>query len=158
MPTKRCTASVWPHRHTDELTGPLDVKISYRNQPPIIQNWAKKKYIWVHLEQPDERTNLTIMKLAFDYLDDKRVWTRVNQCRMKNDSLKFYIKARITNQMKHPIPRGRWEGTWRWEGESCVFTFQAMTMRVRPEKPRIVLPDTAGPLTLPHEQQMWGPY
>lgn len=141
-----CTASVWPHRHTDELTGPLDVKISYRHQPPIVQDWPKDMPVWVQLEQPDERTNLTILKLVFNRLDNTRAGTRINQCRIQKDnSLKFYIKARITNKMEHPIPRGRWQGVCDYEDSWCLFTFQAMTMRVKPKEQRIVLPDGSLP-------------
>jgi hypothetical protein len=141
-----CTASVWPHRHTNELTGPLDVKISYKNQPPIVRTWAKMKSAWIYLEQPDERTNLTIIRLSFGHNPDPGY--RINQCRVgKDDTLKLYIKARITNKMEHPIPRGRWQGTCQYTDEWCVFTFQAMTMKVKPKyEPKIVLPDGSLPV------------
>jgi len=66
---------------------------------------------------------------------------------MHGDSiLKFYIKTRITNKMEHPIPRGRWKGICEYTDRWCLFTFQAMTMRVKPKpEPRIVLPDGSLP-------------
>jgi hypothetical protein len=144
-----CTASVWPHRHTNELTGPLDVKISYKNQPTIVRDWPKKKRPAISLHQPDERTNLTIIKLVFGHeYKDNNEWHRINQYRIRQDnSLKFYVKARITNQMEHPIPRGKWKGTCHYTNEWCVFTFQAMTMQVQPKyEPKIVLPDGSLPV------------
>ena len=131
-----CTASVWPHRHTDELTGPLDVVIRCKNQPPVVRDWPKGKEVRVNLAQPDERTNLTVLNVSFRA--DIYPWSSVNQCRIKKDgSLKFYLKSRITRRMEHPIPRGKWTGTCQYTDKWCMFTFQAMTMRVTP---KIVLP------------------
>jgi hypothetical protein len=143
-----CTASVWPHRHTDELTGPLDVKISYRNQPIVVTDWANWKDVWASIEQPDERTNFTVLGLYFGYLDEEHVQTRIRQCSIGRDgTIKFYIKARITRRMEHPIPRGKWKGTCEYTDRWCRFTFQAMTMRVQPkEEPRIILPDGSLPV------------
>ena len=143
-----CTASVWPHRHTDELTGPLDIKISYKNQPPIVRDWPKKRSIKVQLAQPDDRTNLTIIQLAFMYTwRADRDWHNINQYRIKkSNSLTCYLKTRITKTMQHPIPRGRWEGTCVYDYRQCTFTFQAMTMQVQTtDEPKIILPDGSLP-------------
>lgn len=140
--TVECSASVWPHRHTDEMSGPLDVKISVRNQPSIVAKWPKGKPVWISLVQPDVHTNLTIIKLGFNWLDDENVQTRINQCRISRDnSLKFYIKTRLINKVTHPIPRGKWPGMCQYTDKWCVFTLQAMTMKVKPDEPRILLPD-----------------
>lgn len=152
--TTRCTASVWPHRHTDELTGPLDLKISYWNQPPfvqIVQKWTKKTKVRMQIEQPDERTNLTILRIGFNYLGRtvRDEMFSIKPYRLPRDkSLKFYIRSRITNQMKHPIPRGQWEGTYTYNEDYlppwCLFTFQAMTAKVVQKKPLIVVPGEEG--------------
>lgn len=147
--TTECSASAWPHRHTDEMSGPLDIKISFRNQPPIARTWPKKKTAIVCLDQPDERTNLTLIRLILGQ-SILKAWTRlagdwhnINQCRTyRSGELKFYIKSRITHKMEHPIPRGKWTGTCEYTDHWCMFTFQAMTMKVKPtDEPRIVLPD-----------------
>lgn len=144
--TTVCRASVWPHRHTDDYTGPLDLKISWRNQPPVIRAWPKKRPADIHLEQPDERTNLTVMKLSFGA--DLYPSHRINQYRLRrDDTLTCYIKGRITNQMEHPIPRGRWEGTCEYTDKWCLFTFQALTLQVKQPEPLIVLPDGSLPET-----------
>jgi hypothetical protein len=108
----------------------------------------------MNLAQPDERTNLTVLTLSFDDWKGRRkgTTTRINQCRVRSGGLKFYVKSRITRRMEHPIPRGRWEGTCTYTDKWAVFTFQAMTMRVKPkDEPKIVLPDgsSAKGLTLP---------
>ena len=145
METQRtiCRASVHPHRHTNEMGGPLDLKIGYRSQPSIVRDWPKKRAIRIQLIQPDERTNLTIIELLFDYYphpDTKRY--NINQYRIKKtNSLTCYLKARITRSVDHPIPVGRYEGTCEYTDSLCMFTFQAMTMKVKPEEPLIVLPD-----------------
>lgn len=148
-----CHASVWPHRHTNELTGPLDIVISYRNQPKVLKNWTNKPPIKVFIVQPDERTNLTIIHLAanINLVDDEN-WTNINQCRVRDNGLKFYLKSRITRKMEHPIPRGKWTGTCDFTDSWFSFTFQAMTMRVEAKKSVIVLPDGSNAMTpLPAE-------
>ncbi len=142
-----CTASVWPHKHTDDLYGPVDVKIGIRSQPPIVRDWPKKEPVWIRLDQPDERTNLTILKLSFcPGREIEGDWYRINQLRLKKDNrLKFYVKSRITNRMEHPTPRGRWEGTCEYTDTWCLFTFQAITMKVQATQPRVILPDGSLP-------------
>lgn len=158
MKTQRtiCRASVHPHRHTNETGGPLDLKIGLRSQPPTVQCWTKGRAIRIRLEQPDERTNLTIMRIAFDLKDPRRdgvekfmetqKWYNINQYRIrKTGSLTCYLKARITWSVDHPIPTGRYEGTCEWTDTWCLFTFQAMTMKVQPEESRIIVPDSLLP-------------
>ncbi|KKK49313.1 hypothetical protein LCGC14_3136320 [marine sediment metagenome] len=158
MKTQRtiCRASVHPHRHTNETGGPLDLKIGLRSQPPTVQCWTKGRAIRIRLEQPDDRTNLTIIQLAFDLKDPRRdgvekfmetqKWYNINQYRIKkSNSLTCYLKTRITKTMQHPIPRGRWEGTCVYDYRQCTFTFQAMTMKVQPEESRIIVPDGSFP-------------
>lgn len=153
-----CQASVWPHRHTDEMSGSLDIKISFHNQPSVAQGWPKKQPIWITLQQPDERTNLTLLQLRLalvkgvkffqDDIDHPNLkWYRINHCRLRRDgTLKLHIKTRIINTVSHPIPRGKWNGTCRYTDRGCRFTFQAMTMRVHPkDEPRILLPDGSLP-------------
>jgi hypothetical protein len=73
---------------------------------------------------------------------DREKWYNVKHTRnRKTNGLKFYIKSRVTRQMKHPIPWGKWQGTCEYTDKWCLFTFQAMTMKVKPEEPLIVLPD-----------------
>lgn len=142
--TTRCTASVWPHRHTDEFTGPLDVIISYRNQPQVVRDWPQKRPIRVCLEQPDEQTNLTILKMCFGY-HSKETWNRASQyLKGKGRTRKIYIRGRITKQMDHPIPRGQWEGTFQYNEDWCLYTFQAMTAKVTKKKSIIILPGEDG--------------
>lgn len=150
--TTECSASVWPHRHTDEMSGPLDIKISFRNQPPLVKGWTKNHPLYVCLEQPDEKTNLTMLWLAFDFAGgpcpftkghEHHKWYNINSYRTPRDhSLRFYIKSRVIKSVPHPIPRGKWSGTCHHTNKWCMFTFQAMTMKVKPkDEPRIVLPD-----------------
>ena len=143
-----CSASIWPHRHTDEMSGPLDIKISFRNQPPVLQTWPKKRPIWVRLDQPDERTNLTLLQIWCNLNNHPtNKWSRINQYRILRDGgLKFYLRVRLVNSIPHPIPRGRWPGTCTYTDQGCMFTFQAMTMKVKPkDEPRIILPDGSLP-------------
>lgn len=141
--TTECSASVWPHRHTDEMGGPLDIKISFRNQPPVVRKWTKKQPVWILLRQPDERTNLTLLQIRMHLADEVRAWYRVSHCRLLPDrTLKFYIKARIVKTVPHPIPRGVWKGYCEYTDTAFMFTFQAMTMKAQPkDEPRIILPD-----------------
>lgn len=140
METMKCTASVWPHRHTNELTGPLDVRISYRNQPPMVRFRLMKYSIHASLEQPDERTNLTIIKLFFNPGLQSRKQVVATAFSRRDKSVKVYLRYRLTKKMEHPIPRGRWEGTCNYDDTQCVYTFQAMTMKVQPEESRIIVP------------------
>ena len=146
--TFECTASVWPHRHKDEYLGPLDLSISYTNQPPLVQHWMKREPSKIQLEQPDEKTNLTVIHLAFnlppeeewaDHYIDGLKWFNINYCRIsRGHGLKLYIRSRIINKMDHPIPRGRWPGVCKHTDKWCLYTFQAMTMAV---KSNIILPE-----------------
>lgn len=143
--TTECSASIWPHRHTDEMGGPLDIKISFLNQPPVAKEWPKKQPVWIRLEQPDERTNLTLLHIRFrnQLGTPYGGWQKINHCRLLRDgTLKFYIKTRLIKTVPHPIPRGKWQGGCTYTDRWCMFTFQAMTMKVKPKnEPRIVLPD-----------------
>ena len=156
--TVECHASIWPHHHTNDMGGPLDIKISFRNQPPIVRGWNKTDTAIVCLEQPDERTNLTLLKLVLrkpyrsTHESFNGRWYDINQCRVRRDGgLKFYLKVRLVNSVPHPIPRGRWSGGYTYTDRWCIFIFQAMTMKVKPtDEPRIILPDG----TLPAEKKI----
>jgi hypothetical protein len=137
METMKCTASVWPHRHTNELTGPLDVTINSRSQPLLVQRWAKGLSVPIYLEQPDERTNLTILKI---YFGGQGVQRTTPHRKRRGGGLKFYLRSRITNLMDHPLPRGKWDGTCVYDDYWCTYTFQAMTMKVQAEESRIIVP------------------
>lgn len=137
------------------MRGPLDLKIGYRHQPPIVKDWPKGRPIVVRLEQPDERTNLTIIRLGFSGTsnpsadsrwDTAGKWYNINQYRLrKTNILTCYIKGRITDKMEHPIPVGQYEGTCEWGESWCLFILQAVTMVLKQEEPRIVLPDGSLP-------------
>lgn len=63
---KPVTARVWPHNHTSEFGGPLDVKIGITSQPEVLRGWNPKNKPLFHLEQPQrEESNLTMLYLLF---------------------------------------------------------------------------------------------
>jgi hypothetical protein len=129
------------------MGGPLDLKIGYRHQPSFTRSLPSGVSLYVNLDQPDERTNLTIIRLSVGLLPPKgKKWYRINQYRIKKtNSLTCYLKSRITRSMDHPIPAGRYEGTCEWTDNWCLFTFQAMTMKVQQEEPKIIVPDSLLP-------------
>jgi hypothetical protein len=154
--TTRCTASVWPHRRTDELTGPLDLTISYKNQHPLVQEGFFGRYAFITLVQPDDKTNLTLMQLVFarehyTFCPYSQV-QQSNKVRVyrkgRSKAIKVYIRSRLTNKMDHPIPLGAWEGTLSEDNSGpqngVVYTFQAMTAKVVKKKPLIILPGEEG--------------
>lgn len=139
--TMTCKASVWPHRHRNEGYGPLDLRISYRNQPPVAQSWPRGISLLAWLEQPDERTNLTIMRVKFKFCGVWKLWHRIRLRRIKKDrGISIYLKSRITNSLDHPVPVGRYDGTCKYTSHWCLYTFQAVSLRVKPEESRIIVP------------------
>jgi hypothetical protein len=60
---KPVTARVWPHNHTSEFGGPLDVKIGVTSQPEILRGWKKPPLF--SLEQPSDESNLTLLRILF---------------------------------------------------------------------------------------------
>lgn len=63
---KPVTARVWPHNHTSEFGGPLDVKIGITSQPEVLRGWNPKNKPFFNLEQPQaEKSNLTLLRILF---------------------------------------------------------------------------------------------
>jgi len=63
---KSVTARVWPHNHTSEFGGPLDVKIGITSQPETLQGWNPKSHPLFDLQQPlSLESNYTILRILF---------------------------------------------------------------------------------------------
>jgi hypothetical protein len=63
---KMIQARVWPHNHTDEFGGPLDVKIGVTSQPAALKGWDRKNKPLICLEQPQvAASNFTILRVLF---------------------------------------------------------------------------------------------
>lgn len=159
-------ASVHPHGHTAEFGGPVDVNIGVRSQPTLLRTWDPKVKPLFQIEQPDEGSNLTLIRIAFgDYVwpnglpDHRANVYRKNNIRRQavapsgtvmdiapGGLLVVAIKGRYTNSLPHPVPIGKYAGTCE-EGEGWVlFTLQARTLVARPaQKPRsnLILPGDA---------------
>lgn len=116
------TCKVWPHKRSYATTGgPVGITISQTNQPESLKEWPNKKQVYMMMEQPDhEKTNATILRILFSYVDpsgmllkpplDIYKWYRRPAYIKGNHELGIYVRQRITKGLPHPIPTGQWSG------------------------------------------------
>lgn len=58
-------ASVWPHGHSAEFGGPVDVAIGVRSQPALLRKWDTKQKPYFQIEQPDQNSNFSLIRVFF---------------------------------------------------------------------------------------------
>jgi hypothetical protein len=145
-------ASVWPHGHSGGPSGPVDVAIGVRVQPPLLRTWDTKVKPWFQIEQPDPESNLSLIRVAFCTTAVPVGWNhdlgarRANVCRKNTikreveDELGnrteidpggvivVAIKGRYTTRLEHPLPLGKYEGTCEEGNGWVLFVLQARTL------------------------------
>lgn len=138
-------ASVWPHGHSQEFGGPVDVAIGVKCQPVVLRTWDMKDKPQFRIEQPDPDSNLTLIRIAFGYDTSIDKWHKGNVYRKQNirrqveteqgptdidpgGVIVVAIKGRYTNQLAHPLPIGKYMGTCEEGGGWVLFTLQARTL------------------------------
>ena len=138
-----------PHGHTIENIGPFSLRIGIRSQPYLVQKWAAKT-VSVGIEQPQEETNFTILRVLFLPPGRRTPWVvkgvsmkRARLYRKKDGTVEVRLRKRWTDALAHPLPRGQYTGNCIYdvEGGFAVFTLQATSLRKEPEpqKPKTII-------------------
>jgi len=147
--TMAATANVWPHKHRDKTVGPYDVRIGSRSQPDIVRAWSTK-FVRVGIEQTEEDTNFTLLRVVFLKQGRKMPWVvagvplkRVRLYRRKSGEVSVRTRKRMTDKLTHPLPTGRYVGSCIYDvdGGFAVFTLQALTLKKEGEvrKPKTII-------------------
>ncbi len=143
------SGNVWPHSGK-RLQGPYDLRVGLRSQPPIVRTWGKREPVLLHIEQPNEEDNFTLIHVMFlkpgaptpSFVKGLR-FRKASHHRNGDKGLVIGIKIRYTNSLPHPVPTGRYPGNLVYDtaGRFAVLTLQAGTLRKAPEpaKPRTII-------------------
>lgn len=150
--TIACNANLHPHKHRLQGQGPWNLRIGVRSQPTVIREWKSKK-VYVSMEQTEEDTNFTIIRVMFLKGGHKKP-SFVAGCdfkvarvyRRSDEVIEVRLKNRYTNSFPHPLPLGKYDGSCMYEADGgfAVFTLQAMTLRKEPKPPESKIIITPG--------------
>lgn len=141
--------SLHPHGHKDENSGPFCLRIGIRSQPDIVREWVAK-FISLGVEQPQEDTNFTLLRVMFLLPGRKTPWVvkgvtmhRARLYRKAHGVLECRLRKRLTDKLAHPMPIGQYTGNCIYDvdGGFAVFTLQATSLRKEPEpqKPKTII-------------------
>jgi hypothetical protein len=139
--TEAVHGRVWPHSKKG-IHGPHDIHLGIRSQPPIVREWPDKYPVLVHLDQPNNLDNFTMIRVLFMKPGTRTPslvaglrFHRIKQYRRKGDELKIRIRTRLTRTLPHPMPVGQYTGTVIYDdaGKFAVLTLQASTLKKEPE-------------------------
>jgi len=134
------------------------------SQYGVVKEWTcegLEKHVRIHLEQPHEKTNFTVLRLLFegptstglppDVKVDEWRNSRVRRKTRPRDrgTLVIEIKSRYVRTLPHPFPVGRWRGICVVDRDLALYSLQLMTMEVVPT----VEPEADKRLILPGDEE-----
>lgn len=141
-------ANVWPKGHSYAQGGPVDIRLGKTRHPDIVKSWGTAPVVMA-IEQPQEDSNFTLILILFQKPGTPReerlahlTWHRVTP-KFKRGVLSCYVKARYANQLRHPMPIGKWLGTVVSAKNFALYTIQHETLQKKvqtEEKRTIVVP------------------